>query len=192
MTSSTYAQPLISGALPRQGALRVALFVLIALAGSWLLAISGQFKVPFYPVPTTMQTFVVLVIGATLGARLGLATVLAFVAQGAAGLPVFTGGAGLADLAGPTGGYLVGFAVAVCVVGLAAERGWAASPVKLFAVNLVGAAAILALGYAWLSTLIGAEQAWVAGVLPFLLGDLVKCVLAAALVPAAAGLLRRD
>ncbi len=192
MTSSNHAQPMIARVLPEQGALRILLFVLIALAGSWLLAISGQFKVPFYPVPTTMQTFVVLLIGATLGARLGLATVLAFLAQGAIGLPVFTGGAGLAYMAGPTGGYLAGFAVAAWVVGLAAERGWAASPIRLFAVSLVGAGLILALGFAWLSTLIGAQQAWLAGVVPFLLGDLVKCVLAAALVPAAAGLLRRS
>lgn len=192
MTSSTHAQPLIAGILPREGASRIALFVLIALAGSWLLAISGQFKVPFYPVPTTMQTFAAIAIGATFGARLGLAAGLLFLAQGAAGLPVFAGGAGIAYMAGPTGGYLLGFALAAYVVGLAADRGWATSPIKLFAVSVVGAGVILALGYAWLSTLIGAEQAWLAGVAPFLLGDLVKCVLVAALVPAAAALLRRN
>ncbi|WP_306120206.1 MULTISPECIES: biotin transporter BioY [unclassified Roseitalea] len=191
MTPTIRTRPLIAGALPEQGALRIALFVLIALAGSWLLAISGQFKVPFYPVPTTMQTFAAIVIGATFGARLGLATGALFLAQGAAGLPVFAGGGGLAYLAGPTGGYLVGFAVAAWLVGLAADRGVAASPFKLFAASIVGAVVILAMGYAWLATLIGAQAAWVSGVMPFLLGDLVKCVLAAALVPAAAGLLQR-
>jgi len=191
MSSTSSTQAIIGRAIPDQGVMRIVVFVLIALAGSWLLAISGQFKVPFYPVPTTMQTFAAIMIGATFGARLGLAAGVLFLAQGVAGLPVFAAGGGAAYLMGPTGGYLVGFAVTAYVVGLAADRGLAASPFKLFAVSLAGAAIILALGYAWLSTHFGAAQAWVAGVQPFLLADLAKCVLAAAVVPAATAALRR-
>src|SRR5690606_16484525 len=102
--------------------------MLLAVGGSLLLTLSAKINVPFYPVPMTMQTFAVLLIGAAFGWRLGTATVLLYLAQGAAGLPVFAGtpekGIGLLYLMGPTGGYLVGFAVAAAVVGWLAERGW--------------------------------------------------------------------
>jgi biotin transport system substrate-specific component len=98
--------------------------VLLAVLGALLLTVAAYIKVPFWPVPLTMQTFVVLVVGAAYGARLGAATVTLYLAEGAAGLPVFAGGGGLAYMAGPTGGYLVGFLAAAAVIGWLAERGF--------------------------------------------------------------------
>ena len=128
---------------------------LLALVGSTLLAISAKVQVPFWPVPMTMQTLVVLLIGAHGGVRLAAATVLAYLVEGAAGLPVFSTGAGLAFMAGPTGGYLVGFMVAAMTVAFAFERGLATTVVRAAAVFIVADTLILALGFAWLSTLIG-------------------------------------
>lgn len=108
---------------PTNRELRLLRPVLFAVLGTLLLIASARVQVPFWPVPMTMQTFVVLIIGATCGARLGAATVALYLAQGAVGLPVFAGGGGLAYMAGPTGGYLVGFLVAAVVVGWLAERG---------------------------------------------------------------------
>ena len=110
---------------------------------------------------------------------------------GAVGLPVFATGAGLAYMAGPTGGYLVGFVVAATIAGWAADRGLDRHPVKLFAAMLVGELAILGLGAAWLAYLFGADKAIAFGVGPFIVTDLVKVALAAAIVPAAWNLVAR-
>ena len=95
--------------------------LLIAILGSVLLAVSAKIKIPFYPVPMTMQTFVVLLIGVSLGWRLGLFTVTLYLAEGIAGLPVFAGtpekGIGIIYFTGPTMGYLIGFMVAVYLSG---------------------------------------------------------------------------
>jgi biotin transport system substrate-specific component len=157
---------------------------LLVLAGSLALAISAKVQVPFYPVPMTMQTLVVLVIGATFGLRLGLATIGLYLLEGLAGLPVFASGAGPAYMAGPTGGYLAGFAAAVAVMGLGAHRGYDRSFGGAFALMSIGHLIILAMGWAWLSTLIGAEKAFAAGVVPFAWATVFKTVLAAGLVPA--------
>ena len=172
---------------------RITRAVVLALLGSALLTASAKVQVPFYPVPMTMQTMVVLLLGMTLEPRLALATVLLYLAQGAAGLPVFAGtpekGVGLAYLAGPTGGYLAGFALSAWATGhiLAGRRGLA--PLALAA--LAGLALIYLTGVLWLSSLIGAAQALAAGVLPFVLGDLFKGALAVAIVLGAASLVRR-
>ena len=121
MAIASAARPLISLALPRDRATRLAIQVLAVLAGSMLLALSARVTVPFWPVPMTMQVLAVFVIGAAYGRKLALATLLAYLAEGAIGLPVFAGGAGLAYMAGPTGGYLVGFAVAAVIAGWAAR-----------------------------------------------------------------------
>jgi len=100
----------------------------LAFIGTLLMAISAKINVPFYPVPMTMQTFVVLSIGMAYGWRLGGATLLLYLAEGAMGLPVFAGtpekGIGLAYMMGPTGGYLIGFVLAATIVGYLGERGW--------------------------------------------------------------------
>lgn len=160
-------------ALPRQAAL--------VLAGSLALALSAHIKVPFYPIPMTMQTLVVLVIGATFGLRLGLATIALYLLEGFAGLPVFTSGAGPAYMMGPTGGYLAGFVAAVALMGWGAERGFDRTPVRALALMSVGHVVILALGFAWLSVLIGADKAWKVGVAPFYVATLTKTLLAAGL-----------
>jgi biotin transport system substrate-specific component len=190
------ARPLIDRFMPEAGAARLSSQIALIVAGARLLWLSAKVKVPFYPVPMTMQTFVVLALAAAYGLRLGLATILLYLAQGAAGLPVFTGtpeeGLGLAYMAGPTGGYLVGFALATALVGALAERGLDRRPLALFGAMLLGQTLIFGLGLLWLAALFGWEQpilAW--GLYPFLLGDLLKTGLAAALVPAVARVARR-
>ena len=160
----------------------------IVVLGTLLLAASAKVQVPFWPVPMTMQTFVVLFLGAALGARLGTLTVLLYLAEGAVGLPVFAGtpekGIGLAYMAGPTGGYLIGFAVGAYVVGWLAERGWGRSVPRLFVAMFLGHVAIFAFGIAWLTYLIGFEKAWLVGVAPFYAATLFKTALGAFVVPA--------
>lgn len=163
--------------------------VTVVFAGSLLLALSSKLQVPFWPVPMTMQTLVVLTIGMALGPRLALATLGLYLLQGAVGLPVFAGtpekGLGLAYMAGPTGGYLAGFVVAAVLVGKLAERRWDRHPLTTAAAMLAGIAVIYTLGAAWLAGFVGIEKALQLGVLPFLLADLVKVLLATALMPLA-------
>jgi len=158
--------------------------IALVVAGSLALALSAKVQVPFYPVPMTMQTLVVLVIGATFGLRLGLATIGLYLLEGLVGLPVFASGAGPAYMAGPTGGYLAGFAAAVALMGFGASRGYDRSLAGAFGLMAVGHVVILALGWAWLATLIGPEKAWIAGVLPFAWATVFKTLLAAGLIAA--------
>nr|WP_298681608.1 biotin transporter BioY [uncultured Dongia sp.] len=159
--------------------------VLVVLGGTLLLTVSAKVQVPFWPVPMTMQTFVVLMIGASLGARLAGATVLAYLVEGAAGLPVFAGGAGPAYLTGPTGGYLFGFLAAAVLVGWLADKGFGRSLLTTLAAFAAGEAVIFALGAGWLATLVGLDKALSAGLLPFLPGEAIKVVLACAVLPIA-------
>jgi biotin transport system substrate-specific component len=159
--------------------------VVLVLIGTALLAISAKIQVPFWPVPMTMQTFAVLVLGMAYGWRLAGASVLLYLVQGAIGLPVFAAGSGLAYFAGPTGGYLLGFLLAAVAVGWLAEHGWDRSPLRTLAAMLIGTAIIFALGLAWLATLIGLPQAIDAGLVPFLPGETVKIALATAILPSA-------
>ncbi len=154
--------------------------VLLALAGTALLTLSAKVQVPFYPVPMTMQSMVVLMIGAVYGARLGAATLGLYLLQGAMGLPVFASGAGLAYMTGPTGGYLAGFLAAAFVTGALVERGFGRSLTGLFGVMALGHVVLFAFGYAWLASLVGAEKAWIAGVAPFWAATLLKTGLGAA------------
>lgn len=160
--------------------------IALALLGSILLTLSAKTQVPFWPVPMTMQTFVVLVIGMSCGARLAGATVLLYLCEGAFGLPVFAGtperGIGLAYMMGPTGGYLAGFLVAAVLVGWLAERGWRRSILRLAAAAAIGHVVMLALGVAWLAASVGWLRAWQLGIEPFLLATLIKTALAAAAI----------
>jgi biotin transport system substrate-specific component len=166
----------------------------LVLAGSWLIALSAQVAIPlpFSPVPVTGQTLAVLLVGALLGSRRGSLAVLAYIAQGLAGLPVFAGGAlGMARLLGPTGGYLVGFVAAAFLVGLLAERGWDRRVLTTAAAMMLGNLVIYATGALWLAPFVGGlKQALATGVLPFIPGDLVKIAAAALLLPAGWKLLR--
>lgn len=164
--------------------------IIIVAAASLLITLSAKVAIPFYPVPMTMQTFVVIGLGLALGPRLGLAAVAFYIAQGALGLPVFTGtpekGIGLAYMMGPTGGYLLGFLIAVYVSGMLAERGWDRNIFSAFAVAVIGTAILMFPGVLWLGVLFGWDKPileW--GLYPFILGGFAKAALAAAVFPAA-------
>ncbi|HEY5798420.1 MAG TPA: biotin transporter BioY [Bosea sp. (in: a-proteobacteria)] len=158
------------------------------IIGTLFLALSSYIKVPMVPVPMTMQTFAVTLVGALMGWRLGGLTIVAWLAEGALGLPVLSGGAaGVQHFVGPTGGYLFAFPVAGMLVGWLAQHGWNGRRVGLaFAAMLLGNATCLVLGAAWLSTLVGFEKALMVGVVPFLAGAVVKSALGAATLKALA------
>lgn len=169
----------------RSSAERIAHSLAFALGGSLLLAVSAKVQVPFYPVPLTLQTLVVLLLGATLGARLAAAAVALYLLEGLAGLPVFAGAvAGPQYMAGPTAGFLVGFLAAAALVGFVADRRWDRSWIRLLASLSLGHAVVFAFGFVWLAQLIGVQKAFAAGVAPFALATIVKTLLAVALVGA--------
>ena len=164
--------------------------VVLAVVGTMLLTLSAKVQVPFYPVPMTMQTFVVLGLGMAYGWRLGGATMVLYLVEGAAGLPVFAGtpekGIGLAYMLGGTGGYLVGFVLAAMAVGWFAEKGWDRSVIGTAFAMMVGNAIIYIPGILYLGVLFGWDKPIIEwGFTPFLLGDLVKLALAAAVMPMA-------
>jgi biotin transport system substrate-specific component len=159
--------------------------ILITLAGSLLLTLSAKIKIPFYPVPMTMQTFAVLFLGITLGYKIGLLTISLYLFEGIYGLPVFAGtpekGLGLIYFMGPTMGYLVGFLLAVYFAGLFKyEKGFLNTFIKLiFSVSF-----IYLLGVIWLGFLVGWEKPlFKLGVQPFLLAELFKILLLLILLP---------
>lgn len=168
--------------------LRIKQAVLVVL-GVVVLAIAAKIKVPMWPVPITMGTFAVLTIGAAYGPRLGLGTIIAYLAVGAIGLDVFAGSSaeknGLAYMVGGTGGYLVGYALAGLALGWFARQGWDRSMGWMALALLIGNAIIYVPGLLWLGYLFGWDKPileW--GLTPFLIGDALKLVLAALLVPA--------
>ena len=150
----------------------------LVLFGTLLLTISAKIKVPFYPVPMTMQTFVVVLIGITLGWKLGLATILAYLFEGAIGLPVFAGtpekGIGISYMAGPTGGYLLGFISSVFIAGFVNLNK------NLFVKFLLISLSIFAIyltGVPWLAYLAGWEVAYVWGIKNFILAEIFKILI---------------
>ena len=164
--------------------------IILLAAGVVLLTVSAKLKIPFYPVPMTMQTFMVLVIGMAFGWRLGAATLFAYLAAGAMGLPVFAGtpekGLGLVYMTGPTGGYLLGFLLGAIATGFLAERGWDRRASTTFLAMLVGNIIIYVPGLMWLGAVLGWEKPIIEwGLTPFLLGDLAKIALAMLVMPAA-------
>tara|TARA_B100000131_G_scaffold91196_1_gene87899 strand:- start:662 stop:1210 length:549 start_codon:yes stop_codon:yes gene_type:complete len=157
----------------------------IAILGSILLAISAKIKIPFYPVPMTMQTFVVLLLGISLGWKLGLFTVVLYLVEGLAGLPVFAGtpekGMGIVYFTGPTMGYLIGFLAAVYLTGFFTFDN---NFFKNFAKLLFSVSFIYLLGLIWLGSLIGWDKpVFKLGAQPFLLAELFKISLLALLIP---------
>lgn len=190
MNHSTTTHPTLASTLwPLDKTGTVARNAILLVLGSALLWASAKIQIPFYPVPMTMQTFVVITLGMAYGWRLGAATLGLYLLEGAFGLPVFAGtpekGIGLAYIAGPTGGYLLGFLLAAAACGRLAERGWDRSMVKTAAAMLVGNVLIYVPGLLWLGTVVGWDKpvlAW--GLTPFLLGDLTKLALAVAVLPA--------
>lgn len=173
------SQTLLAATFPKR---TTAGTVLIVLGGSALIALSAQVAVPMWPVPMTLQTLAVLLVGLTAGARLGAAAVLAYLAQGAAGLPVFAGGTGgLAVLAGPTAGFLWGFVPLAFAAGWLVERGLARGFWRTLGCALAVSAGLYLPGVLWLTavTPLTLARAIELGMLPFLVGDAVKAAIAA-------------
>ncbi len=199
LRASTLAGQILPATRPRSALLRN---LALAVAGSLLMVAAAKIKVPFWPVPMTLQTLAVLALGAAYGPRLGAATIALYVAYGLAGLPVFTNtpplAAGPLYLAGPTGGFVLGFVVAAAIAGWAAARG--ASLVRLLGGLLLADLALMVVGCLWLAfgaqmaggaTGVGLAKAFAYGVQPFLLGEVLKTALAASLVGAGWSLLGR-
>jgi len=160
-------------------------------AGTALTAAAAQISIPMWPVPITGQTFAVLLVGTSLGALRGALSMVLYVALGAFGLPIFTAGkSGLAYIAGPTGGYLIGFVLAAVVVGWLAQRQWDRKVVGAFVSFLVGSVVIYSVGLPWLSVALGQmgrpndlAATLQAGLYPFIPGDILKAAAAGALLP---------
>lgn len=153
------------------------------LAGSWVIAASSWVAAPMYPVPMTLQTFAILLVAGFAGARLGVAIVITWLAQAALGLPFLAeGSGGLDPFAGPTAGYLAGFVVAVLVAGALTERPGLRGFAPMLAVFMLAHAIILGIGWARLATMTDPQVAFESGVVPFLLGSVLKSVLAAVVI----------
>jgi biotin transport system substrate-specific component len=176
---------------------------LLVLGGSLFIALAAQINVPMFPVPMTLQTLAVLIVGLSFGARLGALTLLAYLAEGAAGLPVFANAMNGAAFFGPTAGFLLGFVGLAWVVGFAAERGLARGAVSTALVCVAGALLLYLPGLAWPMALAGAfglDAGWVGQAFgsyywthfmaPFLIGDAVKAILAALIVTGGLAALR--
>lgn len=160
----------------------------LVLGGSFFIALSAQIAIPlpFSPVPITGQTFAILVVGMLMGRWRGTAAVLAYLTEGSLGVPVFAGGvAGIAKIAGPTGGYLAGFVPAAFLVGYLAEKSWDRRISTTFLSMILGNVIIFGFGALWLARFVGFDQALSLGVLPFLAGDVVKIGLATFALPGA-------
>ena len=157
--------------------------ILLALFGTLLLAISSKVQVPFWPVPMTMQTFVIFLIGMTYGVRLSFVTVALYLFEGAAGLPVFASGGGIAYLIGPTAGYLYGMLFASVAISYLANLGFSKTYFKATLSLLVGSIIIFSIGIIYLGSIIGYEKAIAAGLLPFIPSELFKIALAVSLIP---------
>ena len=187
------SQATLIGTLWPAGSAPALRWALLTVLGSLFLALCAQVQVPLWPVPMTMQTFGVLLLGMAFGARLGAATVALYLLEGAAGLPVFAGfSGGLPVLSGPTGGYLFGFVIAAWLVGALAERGWDRGVLTTALAMLFGNVVLYVPGLIWLAGFVGgAEEAFAAGLAPFWIGDLLKVALAAGLLPSAWWLTRR-
>jgi biotin transport system substrate-specific component len=192
MSAIAVSRPLADRFVPEEGAARAAALVALAVFGSLILWASAKISVPFWPVPMTLQTGAVALIGAVYGARLGFATVVLYLMEGAAGMPVFQNGGGIGYLMGPTGGYLFAMAIEAAFIGFMVERGFGRNVFKLFGVMLAGDAIVFAIGLLWLGSLIGWDKPVLElGLYPFVLGDLVKLALAASMVVAGVRLVRR-
>lgn len=191
MSTDVRADTLMGAALAPLDATRSAGLVIVF---SLFIAACAQFSIQIGPVPITGQSFAVLLTGALLGSRLGAMAVIAYLIEGALGLPFFAGGgAGIVRFFGPTGGYLVAFPAAAFIVGAFAEHGWDKRYPTAVAAMAIGSAVILLGGLAWFTILTNTPPvaAFKIAVLPFLLGDVVKIALAAAVLPTGWALLKR-
>lgn len=203
MTSISLGSPVLADTLPRPRAVasRRVLDVALIATGTALVAACAQLAIPFWPVPLTMQTFAVLVVGVALGPARGVLALALYLVLGVLGVPIFAGGASGSLFALTSGGYIIGFVVAAALVGWLARRSWDRRVVGAFVTFVAGSAVIYAFGLLWLGISLDRLGAPVwgdamgydsvvaatlgAGLYPFLVGDLVKALLAAAVLPLA-------
>ncbi len=157
--------------------------ITLILFGTLLLAISSKVQVPFWPVPMTMQTFIVFIIGMAYGWKLAFSTLIAYLLEGALGLPVFAKGGGLLYLLGPTAGYLYGMTIAAAAISYFANIGFSTSYIKSFISIMIGSIIIFACGILYLGSIIGYTKAIQAGLLPFIPSEIFKIALAVLLIP---------
>jgi biotin transport system substrate-specific component len=173
---------------------RVAVDMMLVIGASMFVAIAAQIAipVPFSPVPLTLQPLAVLLVGVTLGSTRGAAALALYLLEGASGLPVFAQGHGGAIwLVAATAGYLYSYPVAAWVAGWFSERGWGNSVLRAVAGMLTALAVIYVGGWSWLALLAGPQVAFTMGVAPFLLADIIKIAIGAALLPQAQKLVAR-
>ena len=173
---------------------RVAANLLLVISGSALIAIAAQvaIRLPFTVVPMTLQPLAVILIGAALGSTRGAAAAALYLFEGFSGLPVGSqGNSGPLWLFGPTAGYLFAYPAAAWVAGFVSERGWGSSVVRAVTGMLLALGLIYAGGWSWLAILTDGRTALATGVAPFVLADIVKVALGAALLPKAQELIRR-
>jgi biotin transport system substrate-specific component len=186
---------------PKSDAAKLGASLATVVLGSLLITIAAKINVPVWPVPVTLQSFAIAGLAAAFGLRIGLATVALYLTQGALGLPVFATGGGLLYLAGPTGGFLLGFLVMAAIIGWAADRGATARLPMLFAAMVAGSVVLYGFGFTWLLALSG-QAGWVdqnnvvasafaGAVQPFIVWDLLKMALAALTVTGAWNLFAR-
>ena len=157
--------------------------IALILFGTLLLALSSKVQVPFWPVPMTMQTFIVFIIGMAYGWKLAISTLVVYLIEGAMGLPVFAKGGGLLYLTGPTAGYLYGMTVAAGIIGFFAELGYNQSYFKSLISLLIGTFIIFLLGVGYLGSIVGYDKALAGGLYPFIPSEFFKIGLAIVLIP---------
>ncbi|SMQ60113.1 biotin transport system substrate-specific component [Devosia lucknowensis] len=185
----TTPNTLLGAFQPKGNVAKLATNAAIVLLGTMLIAAAAKVSVPVWPVPVTLQSLAIAALAAAFGLRIGVATVAAYLLEGAMGLPVFAAGGGMVYLAGPTGGFLLGFLAQAAIIGYAADRGASSRPFALFGAMLVATAVLYAFGFAWLVTLSGAAQwidqtnvvasAYAGAVEPFVVWDILKMAFAA-------------
>ncbi len=189
MSAGAHASSILLDRLPVGGSTPFVRNVGFAVVGSLAIWISAKTEIPFYPVPLTLQTLVVLALGMAAGWRLAAATFALYLFEGLLGLPVFAGtperGVGFAYMVGPTGGYLLGMQLATMAVGWLAERGWDRNALSTGAAMHIGDVILYALGLLWLGAVIGWDKPVLSiGLTNFIVGDLLKIALAMAIMPA--------
>ena len=174
---------LINQIFPTSGISSIIRNISLILFGSFLLAVSSKVQVPFWPVPMTMQTFVVFLIGMSYGYKLSFFTLLIYILEGAFGLPVFATGSGLVYLMGPTSGYIYGMFLAAITIGFLSEKGFSNTYFLSLVSLLIGSLIIFTFGVLYLGSIIGLSKAISFGLLPFIPSELFKIALAVAIIP---------
>lgn len=186
---------------PKGDVAKLATNLVTVVLGTLFITICAKINVPVWPVPVTLQSFAIATIAAAFGLRIGVATVALYLIEGAMGLPVFATGGGLAYLAGPTGGFLIGFLVMAAIIGYVADRGASGKPLTLFLAMVAADAVLLVMGFVWLLLMSG-QAGWIdqsdvvgsafrGAIQPFVIWDILKMALAALTVTGIWGLLAR-